>query len=67
MRISTTCSKATARRLEYAGYLKAWRDRGPAALVGVVVDTYNRPRPPVRPLLTKFGVFIRNLLDHFEA
>ena len=52
---------------EYAGYMKAWRDQGPAALVGVVVDTYKRPRPPVRPLLAKFGVFIRNLLDNFEA
>ena len=34
-----------------------------AALVGVVVDDYTRPRPLVGPLQAKLGTFVRNLLD----
>ena len=50
---------------EFAGYVRAWRDRGPVSLCAVVVDTYDQ-RPPIGPLLEKFGAFIRHLLENFQ-
>ena len=53
---------------EVGAIIKAWEDRGPASIAGVVVDTYDADgsRPPVPPLLRKFGGFIRYLLENFK-
>ena len=52
---------------EFAGYLSAWGDLGPAALVGVVTDVYDGVRHPPGELLKAFGRFVRQLLDQYQA
>ena len=57
-------SDLAANGWEFAGYLKAWHDHGPAALVGVVVDDYDH-QPPAAEYLKKLGKFFRQLLENF--
>ena len=51
---------------EFSAAIHAWANRGPAALVGIVVDDYVTERPPVGELLVAFGRFIRRLLDNYD-
>ena len=52
---------------EYPGYIRAWENRGPIALLGVVVHDYaGTAWAPVGPQLRRLGAFVRRILEHYQ-